>query len=136
MNEGVLAILVIVGTIGAGVVLVMYRDLIFTGAAAPPPRQRRPAQLRRPPARSETVAKPAAIVSIDVSPTAIDNNDPEMIAFRAIAKLVYAGVVTETVAIERAFDVRAGSSKAYKAAQSKLKSALAELESVERDSAR
>lgn len=138
MNEGTLAILVIIATIGAGVVVVMYRDLIFS-TPAPPPRQRRPAQLRRPPAArpstpalapaTEIVAKPAAIVSSGVSGIATPESDPEMISARTLAKLIRAGAVNETVAIETAFDVRAGSSKAYKAAQAKLKIALAELDS-------
>lgn len=136
MNEGTLAILIIVATIGAGIAVVAYRDLIFS-TGAPPPRRRRPAQLRRPPvarprvspapARSETAPKPAAIVSVPVSPTAMPDSDPETIAFQVLAKLIRAGVVNETVALEHAFGVRAGSSKAYTTVRAKLKMALAEL---------
>lgn len=135
MNEGWLAVGVILATIGSGVALVWYRDLIFTtGAAAP----RRPRQVapRRPPGRRrsaparETPAKSAAIVSQAVSVIAAPENDVEMIAFRALAKLIRAGVVGETVAIETAFDVKAGNGKAYKAAQSKLKQALVDLDSL------
>lgn len=127
MNEGWLAIGVILATIGSGIALVVYRDLIFTtGAAAP----RRPAAARSSAPRSETVAKPAAIVSTAISVIAAPENDIEMIAFRALAKLIRGGVVGETIAIETAFDVKAGNGKAYKAAQAKLKTALAELDSL------
>lgn len=135
MNEGWLAIGVILATIGSGVALVWYRDLIFTTGAAAPRRPRqvagrrpnRPAVRRRP---IETPAKPAAVVSPAISVITAPENDPEMIAFRALAKLVRAGAVNETIAIETVFDVKAGSSKAYKAAQSKLKKALVDLDSL------
>lgn len=134
MNEGWLAIGVILATIGSGIALVWYRDLIFTTGAAAPRRPRRstprrPAAARPRAPASETVAKPAEVVSNAVSVIAAPENDIEMIAFRALAKLVRAGAVNETVAIETAFDVKAGSSKAYKAAQTKLKIALFELDS-------
>lgn len=134
MNEGWLAIGVILATIGSGVALVWYRDLIFTTGAAAPRRQRRPTPRRPAAARpraqpSETVAKSPEVVSNAISVIAAPENDIEMIAFRALAKLVRAGAVNETVAIETAFDVKAGSSKAYKAAQTKLKIALFELDS-------
>lgn len=135
MNEGWLAIGVILATIGSGITLVVYRDLIFT-TGAPPPRQgrrtmRRPAYSRpSAPRQVETPAKPAEAVSCAVSVIAAPENDIEMIAFRALAKLVRAGVVTETLAIEHAFDVKAGSSKAYKAAQVSLKKALSDLDSL------
>jgi hypothetical protein len=136
MNEGWLAICVILATIGSGIALVWYRDLIFTTGAAAPRRPRRstPRRPARPPARPaprvETPAKQAEAVSYAVSSIAAPENDIEMIAFRALAKLVRAGMVNETVAIETVFDVKAGSSKAYKAAQSKLKQALVELDSL------
>jgi len=133
MNEGWLAIGVILATIGAGIVLVMYRDLIFTTDTPTPRKQRRP--IKRRPGRSaarssnaETPAKQAEVVSNVVSVIAARENDTEMIAFRALAKLVRAGDVTETTALEHAFDVKAGSSRAYKAVQSKLKIALVELD--------
>lgn len=134
MNEGWLAIGVILATIGSGVALVVYRDLIFTTGAAAPRRPRRPTP-RRPAAtrarapQSETVAKPSEVVSKAISVIAAPENDIEMIAFRALAKLVRAKVCTETEALEHAFDVSAGSSKAYKAVQAKLKTALADLDS-------
>jgi hypothetical protein len=131
MNEGWLAIGVLVATIGSGIALVWYRDLIFTtGAAAP--RRRRPTQ-RRPVARpraTEIPAKRVAMVSPPISPIATLDSDNEMIAFRAIAKLVRAGLITETLAIEHTFDVKAGSSKAYKTCHANLKRALAELDSL------
>jgi len=135
MNEGWLAIGVILATIGSAVALVWYRDLIFTTGAAAPRRPRRstprrPAAARpRAPRQVETPAKPAEVVSNAISVIAAPENDIEMIAFRALAKLVRAGDVTETTALEHAFDVSAGSSKAYKAVQAKLKIALAELDS-------
>jgi hypothetical protein len=135
MNEGWLAIGVILATIGSGIALVWYRDLIFTTGAAAPRRPRRstPRRPARPPAMpraAETPAKQAEAVSIAVSSIAAPENDIEMIAFRALAKLIRAGAVNETIAIETVFDVKAGSSKAYKAAQSKLKKALVDLDSL------
>ena len=133
MNEGWLAIGVILATIGSGIALVWYRDLIFTTGAAAPRRPRRstPRRPARPAARPrqiETPVKQAEVVSNVVSMIAAPENDIEMIAFRALAKLVRAGDVTETIALEHAFDVKAGSSKAYKAVQAKLKIALVELD--------
>jgi hypothetical protein len=64
-----------------------------------------------------------------VSGIATPNDDPEMVAFRVLAKLIAARLVTETAALETAFDVRAGSSKAYKTVQAKLKAAQVEAES-------
>jgi hypothetical protein len=143
MNEGTLAIMIIVATIGVGIVAVMYRDLIFP-TGAPPSRQRRPAQLRRLPAarprvspalaRSETAPKSTEAVSVPVSPIATPDSDPETIAFQVLAKLVHAGVVTETMALEHAFGVRAGSSKAYTTVRAKLKTALAELSRIDSES--
>lgn len=135
MNEGWLAIGVILATIGSAVALVWYRDLIFTTGAAAPRRPRRstPRRPARPPTRPrqvETPAKPAEVVSNAISVIAAPENDIEMIAFRALAKLIRAGAVNETVAIETVFDVKAGSSKAYKAAQSNLKKALNDLDSL------
>lgn len=136
MNEGWLAIGVILATIGSAVALVWYRDLIFTTGAAAPRRPRRsttrrPAAARpRAPRQAETPAKPVEVVSNAISVIAAPENDIEMIAFRALAKLVRAGVVGETVAIETAFDVKAGNGKNYKAAQLNLKRALAELDSL------
>lgn len=135
MNEGWLAIGVILATIGSGVALVVYRDLIFTTGAAAPRRQRRPTPRRPAAARprapqGETVAKRVAMVSPPVSPVATLDSDDEMIVFRAIAKLVRAGDITETIAIEHTFDVKAGSSKAYKVCHANLKRALLELDSL------
>jgi hypothetical protein len=136
MNEGWLAIGVILATIGSAVALVWYRDLIFTTGAAAPRRPRRstprrPAAARpRAPRQAETPAKPAEVVSTAISVIAAPENDIEMIAFRALAKLIRAGAVNETVAIETVFDVKAGSSKAYKTAQSNLKKALNDLDSL------
>lgn len=133
MNEGWLAIGVILATIGSGVVLVWYRDLIFSPGAAAPRRSRR--QVKRRPGRAaarssttETPAKPAETASEAVSVVAIENDSMEMIAFLVLAKLIRARDITETVALEHAFDVKAGSSKAYKAAQAKLKRALEDLD--------
>lgn len=135
MNAGILAMLTLLGTVGAGIALVWYRDLIF--GAEPPPR--RPGPRRPPPSRPrrlttahkpETVAKRAATVSAPVSGVAIANNDAEMIALRALAKLIRAEMITETAALETVFAVRAGSSKAYKNVQAKLKQAQSELADI------
>jgi hypothetical protein len=137
MNEGLLALLVIVATIGAGVWVALHRDIIYPERAQPAARSRvrtakprpmhRPAQVARP---AETVAKPAASVSSPVSRIATPESDPEMIALRALAKLIAADLITETAALQTVFDVKAGSSKRYKEVQAKLKAAQAELESV------
>jgi len=134
MNEGWLAIGVILATIGSGVALVWYRDLIFTTGAAAPRRPRRsttrPRRSTTRPRAAETPVKQAEVVSNAVSVIAAPENDIEMIAFRALAKLIRAGAVNETVAIETVFDVKAGSSKAYKMCHANLKRALAELDSL------
>lgn len=139
MNSGVLVLLIIVGTIGAGIVVTVYRDLIFTSGSSSRPRDsswttRRPPVRRSPVRAAETKSKPAEAVSSVVSGAAMPDNDPEMVSFRVLAKLINAKLITETAALETTFDVAAGSSKAYKAAQAKLKKAQAELESLTRSS--
>jgi hypothetical protein len=62
-----------------------------------------------------------------VSVIATPENDTEMVAFRFLARLVKAGHVTETQALESACEVKAGSSKAYQEARAKLKRAIEEL---------
>lgn len=59
-----------------------------------------------------------------VSVIATPEDDTEMVAFRFLARLVKAGHVTETQALESACNVKAGSSKAYQEARAKLKKAL------------
>lgn len=61
-----------------------------------------------------------------VSGIAEPNDDAETVAFRFLARLVRAGHVPETVALECACGVRAGSSKAYQEARAKLKRAIEE----------
>jgi hypothetical protein len=61
-----------------------------------------------------------------VSGVAMPKDDAEMIAFHFLARLVHAGHVTETQALESACGVKAGSSKAYQEARVKLKKALDE----------
>ena len=59
-----------------------------------------------------------------VSGSAMPKDDTEAIAFRFLARMVAAGHVTETQALESACNVKAGSSKAYQEARAKLKKAL------------
>jgi len=61
-----------------------------------------------------------------VSAVATPYSNAETIAFRFLARLVTAGHVTETQALETACEVKAGSSKAYQEARAKLKKALEE----------
>jgi hypothetical protein len=63
-----------------------------------------------------------------VSVIATPEDDTETIAFRFLARLVKAGYVTETQALESACGVKAGSSKAYQEARAKLKKALEDVE--------
>lgn len=136
MNEELLALLVIVATIGAGIWVALHRDVIYPNRAQPAARPRvrtvrqqpmhRPARIAAP---VETAAKPDASVSTPISGVAMQNDDPETVAFQVLAKLIKAKLVTETAALETAFGVRAGSSKAYKAVQAKLKAAQAEIDS-------
>ena len=88
----------------------------------------RPAQ--RPAPAGETKPKRAETVSATVSGIAVPDNDAEMIAIRTVAKLINAGMITETAALETVFAVRAGSSRRYRAVQAKLKLAQAEQESA------
>jgi hypothetical protein len=62
-----------------------------------------------------------------ISGIAMPEDDTETVAFRFLARLVKAGHVTETQALESACGVKAGSSKAYQEARAKLKKALEEL---------
>jgi hypothetical protein len=79
---------------------------------------------------SETSPKSSEVVSIPVSPITVPKDDPETVAFRFLARLIHAGVLTETQALETACEVKAGSSKAYQEARARLKRAL-EAEQVE-----
>lgn len=65
-----------------------------------------------------------------VSAIATPKDATETIAFHFIARLIKAGHVTETQALESACGVKAGSSKAYQEARVKLKKALEEVESI------
>ncbi len=127
MNEGWLLLLTVVGTIGAALTVVYYRDLIWPERYPPaaPLRRTRPrrppaTRPRRPPA-SETTPKRTEAISSNVSGVTTLQTDAETISFRTLAKLVQAGVLTETVALEATCNVKAGSSKAYQAAREKLK---------------
>lgn len=130
--EGLLLLLTVIGTAGAGLTVVWYRDLIWPEHFPRSPAPRRPAPRRvvRGPAAGETKPKPAEAVSPTVSGVATPQTDAETVSFRTLAKLVKAGVVTETVALESACEVKAGSSKAYMAAREKLKAALAEIDKI------
>jgi hypothetical protein len=59
-----------------------------------------------------------------VSGIATPHANAETIAFLYLARLIAAGHVTETQALEAACEVKAGSSKAYQDARAKLKRAL------------
>jgi len=143
MNEGLLALILILGTIGAVIWAVMYRDLIWPTSPNSPrrpagrvrsrvlrPGRAAPAAPRQRLALVETRAKSTATVSEPVSGVATLENDAEMIALRTLAKLIAANQITETAALQTVFAVRAGSSKRYKEVQAKLKIAQAELESA------
>ena len=132
MNQGLLAILIVAATIGAAAWVAIHRDVIYPPTTRPATRPRvraGPLRISGPTRRPETEQKPHTIVSSPVSGVATPNDDPEMIAVRALAKLIAAQLVTETAALETVFSVKAGSSKAYKSVQAKLKAAQAELES-------
>lgn len=136
-NPATLAIATILATGGAAVWVAMYRDVIWA-ASVPPTRQgprRAPGRSRQvaaaPPKQAETPPKQAATVSLPVSPIATPDSDPEMIAIRVLAKLVKAGCIGQTVALENAFDVKSGNSKAYTRVQEKFKTAKIELDQTE-----
>lgn len=137
MNEGTLAIVVIIATIGVAIFAATHRELLFPSSDQHPRVTQKPLQGRRPElrvvrggtsARRETRAKRAEAVSGAVSGIAKPQSDPEMIALLTIAKLVAHDLVTETKALETVFSVRAGSSKEYKRVQARFKIAQSELE--------
>jgi hypothetical protein len=82
----------------------------------------------RPP---ETPPQPPETHFAPVSGALTPQSDAETIAFHCLAKLVRAGMLTETQALEGSFDVKAGSSKAYQEKRAKLKAALADLDTRE-----
>ncbi len=132
MNSGWLVLLIILGTIGAGITVTIYRDLIFTPGGTSRPqdsswRPRRPPARQPAPARGEMGSKWGESISGKVSGTALPDNDAEMVALRALVKLINAGLITETAALQTVFGVKAGSSKDYKRVQEKLKIAQAEI---------
>jgi hypothetical protein len=142
MNEGWLALLIILATIGAMIWIGLHRHIIYPerfGAGHPVGHarlvSRRPGRAtpapRRPLRAAETRPKSTATVSETVSGIATLENDAEMIALRTIAKLIAADLITETVALSTVFAVKAGSSRRYKEVQRKLKIAQAELEAIE-----
>lgn len=135
MNPFAYSMLVLAGVVGVAILLLTYRDLIFD---TPPPRRqvrgRRPVRRRPAPAGRpkgvETDAKINETISKAISGAATPNSSTEMISFHTLAKLVHAGVVTETTAIETACGVIAGSSKDYQEAREKFKRAAAELDTT------
>lgn len=129
MNEGLLLLLTVLAVAGLAIAVLWYRDLIWPERFAPPvQRQRSRPRLRpRRVVPPEMKAKPREGVSITVSGVPMAQKEVETVSFRTLAKLVHAGVVTETVALETACNVRAGSSKAYQEARANLKKALADL---------
>jgi len=140
MNQGALALGLIVAAIGAVIWVSLHRHVIWPETARPAEPRARPRPAARPgrlahrvrPGRApavETEPKRPATISEPVSGVATPDDDTEMIAVRTIAKLIAADLVTETVALQTAFGVKPGSSKRYKEVQAKLKMAQAELES-------
>lgn len=141
MGTGLLAIGVVVATIAAVLYVTLNRRVIYGVPSADRPapasgqrpaarRAARPApahRLKRRPA-GETPAKSVEAVSSTVSGFVMPDNDAEMVAIRAIAKLIQADHITETVALSTVFGVKPGSSKRYKEVQAKLKTAQAEIE--------
>lgn len=142
MNQGTLAILVILATIGVAIFAATHRDLLFPASNQ---RSRVPGKhlhSRQPAlrvvrgsssARPETTPKQHETVSTGVSGVATSQEDPETIALRTIAKLVAEDLLTETKALETVFNVKAGSSKEYKRVHAKLKSIQAQLERLVSD---
>lgn len=133
MNEGLLLLLTVVGTAGVGLTVVWYRDLIWPEHFSPPPPIRRPTP-RRPARRApagETKAKAAESVSAPVSGIKTPSAPAETVSFHTLALLVRAGAIKETIALESACNVKAGSSKGYQSAREKLKAALDELDKIE-----
>lgn len=140
MGSGILAIVVVLATIGAIVFVSLHRGAIPPAAPAAPAsgqrpaapaarRAARPAPAHRPARRAagETPAKSDATVSAPVSGYVMQDNDAEMVAIRALAKLIQAELITETMALSTVFNVKPGSSKRYKEVHEKLKTAQAEL---------
>ncbi len=132
MSPGLQLLLTIVATIFAVGTVVVYRDLIFEQPARPTPTRRRPTRSPASAASSASSApaalpKPAPkqqeIISPPVSASTIAENDAEMLAFLAIAKLIQANMITETAALQTVFNVKPGSSRAYQDARTKLKQA-------------
>ena len=133
-NPATLAIALIIATGCAALFVAHYRDVIWVDAAPPRARQRPRRIAPRPVAGPKPTPKQAEAVSAPVSGIATPESDPETIAFRVLAKLVKAGHITQTDALCTAFDVRAGSSKAYTAVLEKYKAAAAELDKMEANS--
>jgi hypothetical protein len=129
MNGGALALLLIVATIGAAIWVSLHRNVIWPESARPTGPRARLKRKARPGRAAEIEPKRPATISVPVSGVATPNDDAEMVALRAIAKLIAANLVTETVALQTVFAVKAGSSKRYQDVKTKLKTAQAELES-------
>lgn len=133
MNEGWLAMALVLSTIAVGVYASMRPDLFFP--ARHPSAQRRPGPARHsparrrlaPPARKPTeIAKP---VSPDISGAAMPNSEHETIALETLAILVSADLVGETDGLKALFGAKAGSSKKYKAIHARFKEIQGRVES-------
>lgn len=128
MNPAILVFVTIAATIGAAIWVALHRHVIYPDrytTPAPPARSRRRVPLST--RQREIAVKPAAIISAPVSSVATPNIDAETVAIQTIAKLIAAGKITETAALETVFNVKAGSSRRYKEVQAKLKTAQSEL---------
>ncbi len=132
MSPGMQLLLTLVATVLAVIAVVTYRDLIFQQPARPTPTRRRPARSpasspgsarAAPAAPPKPAAKQQETISAPISGISLQENDAEMVAFLAIAKLIQANMITETAALQTVFNVKPGSSRAYQDARTKLKQA-------------
>jgi len=138
MNEGWLALAVIVATISAMIWIALNRHIIYPERYSAGPSSRRakfgarrpgrvpPAQPRRSPALAETEPKQRAMVSAGVSGVATPNDDAEIIAMRAVLKLARQYQINETDMLFYSFGVKPGSGKDYKNMRAVLKRVQAE----------
>lgn len=143
MNEGWLALGLLVLFILALGWIALHREVIFSQPATPAKKTAALKPVRRlknPPAlverssgrAGETEPKQAEAVSSDVSGSTTGNDVSETVSLETIAKLVRAKKLTQTDGIEIAFDVKAGSSTRYTHLRDRLREVLKDMPAVER----